>query len=154
MVALKLEYLFETGRAAERRGRCCRGSGARSVCLCDLPFDDVAAVAMRQSWTRDPFDRTIVAQAALRHTPSSQRTPPCAPTTIGRSGTAERARPLRQEVGDGDARRRRGQGCRASARRADLPRAVVPAEAARGVRHRLAVYLENPIDQVHDPVVG
>jgi PIN domain nuclease of toxin-antitoxin system len=39
------------------------------VRLCDLPFADVVTAALRQSWTRDPFDRIIVAQAALRRAP-------------------------------------------------------------------------------------
>jgi PIN domain nuclease of toxin-antitoxin system len=70
MVALELEYLFETGRTSEpARGvlqALARDVGLR---LCDLPFPDVAGAAVRQSWTRDPFDRIIVAQAALRRAP-------------------------------------------------------------------------------------
>ncbi len=31
--------------------------------VCDQPFDDVVAAALALSWTRDPFDRIIVAQA-------------------------------------------------------------------------------------------
>jgi len=34
--------------------------------VCDLPFADVIEMAQRESWTRDPFDRIIVGQAALR----------------------------------------------------------------------------------------
>ena len=34
-----------------------------AVELCDLPFPTVATVALREKWTRDPFDRVIVAQA-------------------------------------------------------------------------------------------
>lgn len=33
--------------------------------VCPLPFADVAETARALSWTRDPFDRFIVAQAAL-----------------------------------------------------------------------------------------
>jgi len=33
--------------------------------VCDRPFVDVVANAAIQNWTRDPFDRLIVAQAAL-----------------------------------------------------------------------------------------
>ena len=70
MVALELEYLFETGRTAEPARTVLQSLGREiGLRLCDLPFPDVAAVAMRQSWTRDPFDRIIVAQAALRRTP-------------------------------------------------------------------------------------
>jgi PIN domain nuclease of toxin-antitoxin system len=31
--------------------------------LCDLPFPMVASAALNEGWTRDPFDRMIVAQA-------------------------------------------------------------------------------------------
>lgn len=70
MVALELEYLFEIGRIRERAQgilqALARDMGLR---LCDLPFADVVGAAVRQSWTRDPFDRIIVAQAALRRAP-------------------------------------------------------------------------------------
>jgi PIN domain nuclease of toxin-antitoxin system len=36
------------------------------VRICDLPFPDVIRRAVTLSWTRDPFDRFIVAQAAVR----------------------------------------------------------------------------------------
>jgi PIN domain nuclease of toxin-antitoxin system len=70
MVALELQYLFETGRAAEPARSVLQGLGRElGLRLCDLPFPDVAGIALRQSWTRDPFDRVIVAQAALRRAP-------------------------------------------------------------------------------------
>ena len=67
---LELEFLFETKRTStpgaavveDLRNRI----GAR---VCDLPFPDVARAALGQRWTRDPFDRLIVAQAAVRATP-------------------------------------------------------------------------------------
>ena len=69
MVALELEYLFETGRTSEPARTVLQVLGRDiGLRLCDLPFADVAGAAMRQSWTRDPFDRIIVAQAALRRT--------------------------------------------------------------------------------------
>ncbi|MGH7354836.1 MAG: type II toxin-antitoxin system VapC family toxin [Candidatus Rokuibacteriota bacterium] len=70
MVALELEYLFETGRTSEPARSVIQALGrALGLRLCDLPFADVAGAAVRQSWTRDPFDRIIVAQAALRRAP-------------------------------------------------------------------------------------
>jgi PIN domain nuclease of toxin-antitoxin system len=33
--------------------------------LCQHPFTDVIEIAAKQSWTRDPFDRIITAQAAI-----------------------------------------------------------------------------------------
>ena len=69
MVTLELEYLFETGRIGEPARVVLQALGRDiGLRLCDLPFPDVAGAAMRQSWTRDPFDRIIVAQAALRRT--------------------------------------------------------------------------------------
>ena len=37
--------------------------------ICDAPFGDVVARALALSWTRDPFDRLIVAQAQTRQSP-------------------------------------------------------------------------------------
>jgi PIN domain nuclease of toxin-antitoxin system len=74
MVALELEYLFETGRTSEPARSVLQALGrAIGLRLCDLPFPDVAAAALRQSWTRDPFDRIIVAQAAVRRAPLISR---------------------------------------------------------------------------------
>lgn len=67
MVILELQYLFEVGRltvAAETIIKTLQRAG--SVHVCDLPFEDVAWAALQETWTRDPFDRIIVAQARLR----------------------------------------------------------------------------------------
>ena len=70
MVALELQYLFETGRTSAPAQQVLEAlAGEVGLRLCDLPFADVIDVAIRQSWTRDPFDRIIVAQAALRRAP-------------------------------------------------------------------------------------
>jgi PIN domain nuclease of toxin-antitoxin system len=70
MVALELEYLFETGRTRDPARTVLQALGGDiGLRLCDLPFPDVVRVAIRQSWTRDPFDRVIVAQAAARRAP-------------------------------------------------------------------------------------
>ncbi len=70
MVALELQYLFEIGRTAYPANivveTMSRNVGLR---LCDMPFDDVIAEAVNQSWTRDPFDRIIVSHAELRGAP-------------------------------------------------------------------------------------
>jgi PIN domain nuclease of toxin-antitoxin system len=66
MVALEVQYLHEVGRISESAG----------VVLSDLTrklglaqaegdFSAVAAAALGLDWTRDPFDRLIVAHAAL-----------------------------------------------------------------------------------------
>jgi PIN domain nuclease of toxin-antitoxin system len=70
MVAFELQYLFETGRTTAPAQRVLEALGGDiGLRLCDLPFPDVIEVAIRQSWTRDPFDRIIVAQAAVRRAP-------------------------------------------------------------------------------------
>src|SRR5947209_4634450 len=69
-VMLELQYLFEVRRTAEP-ARTVIESLRREVGLkvCDLPFADVVERAWDQDWTRDPFDRLIVSQAALRGAP-------------------------------------------------------------------------------------
>lgn len=70
MAMLELQYLFEIGRlsvpAETILGAIQRAGHLR---ICDLPFDEVARAATRESWTRDPFDRIIVAHARLREIP-------------------------------------------------------------------------------------
>ncbi len=66
-VVLELQYLYETKRVADRAESVVDDLRHRlSVRVCDLPFPDVSRRALALSWTRDPFDRLIVAQAALR----------------------------------------------------------------------------------------
>jgi PIN domain nuclease of toxin-antitoxin system len=65
MVVLELEYLHETKRISVG-GRMVADALAAQIGLrvCELPFPKVADAAIAQRWTRDPFDRLIVAQAA------------------------------------------------------------------------------------------
>ena len=69
-VVLELQYLFEIQRASEP-AEVVLAALTRDVGLevCELPFFEVARMALGQSWTRDPFDRIIVSQAALRNAP-------------------------------------------------------------------------------------
>jgi PIN domain nuclease of toxin-antitoxin system len=64
MVLLELEYLFEVKRitltARDIQRKVEHEIGVR---LCDLPFAEIASAALDEKWTRDPFDRMIVAQA-------------------------------------------------------------------------------------------
>jgi PIN domain nuclease of toxin-antitoxin system len=70
MVALELQYLFETGRIRVPADAILRDLEARiDLRVCDFPFGDVVRVALNESWTRDPFDRVIVSQAKLRNLP-------------------------------------------------------------------------------------
>ena len=61
---LELQYLFEIGRVALSSRDMMRKVGHElSVQVCDLLFPLVVEAALDESWTRDPFDRLIVAQA-------------------------------------------------------------------------------------------
>lgn len=67
MVLLELEYLHEIGRLLLPARDIQRKVEAElHVRLCDLPFAGVAGAALNEKWTRDAFDRIIVAQAKLR----------------------------------------------------------------------------------------
>ncbi len=67
MVILELQYLRETGRltvdAAAMVDSLAESIGLR---VDDEAFLMVVREGLGQSWTRDPFDRLVVAQAALR----------------------------------------------------------------------------------------
>jgi PIN domain nuclease of toxin-antitoxin system len=64
MVLLEIEYLHEAGRirlpARDIERKVEHELGVR---LCELPFATIAGAALDESWTRDPFDRLIVASA-------------------------------------------------------------------------------------------
>lgn len=66
-VKLELQYLYEIQRTAEP-ARVVIETLERDLGLkvCNLPFSGVVEIAVDQDWTRDPFDRLIVSQAALR----------------------------------------------------------------------------------------
>lgn len=67
MVVLELELLFEVGKLAQASEPVVEAVRSElGVELCELPFRDIVRSALAQSWTRDPFDRVIVAQAAAR----------------------------------------------------------------------------------------
>lgn len=64
MAFLELEFLYEIKRsrlpARDLFDKVAHETGLR---LCDLPFATIASAALVEGWTRDPFDRMIVAQA-------------------------------------------------------------------------------------------
>lgn len=64
MVLLELEYLYEIKRS-KRPARDIQRKVEHElgVRLCDLPFSTIASAALDEKWTRDPFDRLIVANA-------------------------------------------------------------------------------------------
>ena len=65
MVGLELQYLREIGRIRHGPKRIIAALHSDiGLSLSDLPFAAVAARAQAFSWTRDPFDRLIAAEAA------------------------------------------------------------------------------------------
>jgi PIN domain nuclease of toxin-antitoxin system len=64
MVVLELEYLHEVGRLGVGGQAIVHGLGMQiGLQICRLPFSDLLEAALDQAWTRDPFDRLIVAHA-------------------------------------------------------------------------------------------
>jgi PIN domain nuclease of toxin-antitoxin system len=65
-VVLELEYLHEIGRLREPARTVLVGlASAIGLHVCDLPFPAVLDRALDEKWTRDPFDRLVVAHARL-----------------------------------------------------------------------------------------
>ena len=70
MVRLELQYLFEVGRVTTPAANVMDELRmALGLTVCDASFVAVAHVAEDLTWTRDPFDRLIVAHAALHDAP-------------------------------------------------------------------------------------
>ena len=70
MVALELDLMHEIGRTARPAREVVGSLGAElGLKVCELPFPAVAAAASHLTWTRDPFDRLIVAQAVVAGAP-------------------------------------------------------------------------------------
>jgi PIN domain nuclease of toxin-antitoxin system len=64
MVLLELEYLREIDRITVNADRILSDLAAEiGLGLCPHPFAGVIREALRQTWTRDPFDRIIVAHS-------------------------------------------------------------------------------------------
>lgn len=66
IVLIELEYLYEIGRLKlPGRDVVRKLEHELGVRVCDLPFADVTRAALDEKWTRDVFDRIIVAQAKV-----------------------------------------------------------------------------------------
>jgi PIN domain nuclease of toxin-antitoxin system len=66
MVRLELQYLYEIGRINQDAVTICTDLEERiGLSLCQKEFASVVERALPEAWTRDPFDRLIVAHAAL-----------------------------------------------------------------------------------------
>jgi PIN domain nuclease of toxin-antitoxin system len=64
MVQLELVYLHETKKITRTANVIVNELQARlGLQMCDMPFETVVDKAASLIWTRDPFDRLIVAQA-------------------------------------------------------------------------------------------
>ncbi|MES1241035.1 MAG: PIN domain-containing protein [Acidobacteriota bacterium] len=69
-VVLELQYLHEIRRTADPAQVVVESlEDAIGLKVCDQPFPPIIGAALDQHWTRDPFDRILVAQAALREAP-------------------------------------------------------------------------------------
>jgi len=67
IVVLELQYLFEIGRVSKKAADVVYDLEKRiGLRTCEHTFSDVVEYAIKQNWTRDPFDRIIVAQASIR----------------------------------------------------------------------------------------
>jgi PIN domain nuclease of toxin-antitoxin system len=66
MVLLEIELLREIGKLTARSQTICGYLAERGLLeVCGSEFGEVVKAALSQTWTRDPFDRLITAQAAL-----------------------------------------------------------------------------------------
>jgi len=67
VLLLELALLEETGRIKARAQTIITElQEFLGLSICDLPFAEVSIASLQQTWTRDPFDRLIVAQAFAR----------------------------------------------------------------------------------------
>lgn len=66
MVRLELQYLYEIGRVSHPALPVIDAlASALGLTICHASFPAVVREAESQSWTRDPFDRLIVAHAGV-----------------------------------------------------------------------------------------
>ncbi len=64
MAALELQYLYEIKRVSVKPQEILFKLGAEiGLTVCEHPFPAIAEIALGENWTRDPFDRMIVAHA-------------------------------------------------------------------------------------------
>jgi PIN domain nuclease of toxin-antitoxin system len=70
MVRLEMQYLYEIGRVGQQPLPVLDVlQSDLGLVVCDAGFPAIVRVAESQTWTRDPFDRLIVAQASLFDAP-------------------------------------------------------------------------------------
>ena len=67
---LELEFLHEIGRLKPTASKVVNVLGQEiGLVVCELPFRTVVDHALKESWSRDPFDRLIVANAKAADAP-------------------------------------------------------------------------------------
>jgi len=67
---LEIELLHEIGRLRVNASRVVEVlAEALGLSVCDLPFSTVVQYALKEGWSRDPFDRLIVAHAKANGAP-------------------------------------------------------------------------------------
>jgi PIN domain nuclease of toxin-antitoxin system len=70
IVRLELQYLYEIDRVKMPASEVVSSlQGEIGLAICDRPFALVVEAAEQLAWTRDPFDRLIVAQAGIGENP-------------------------------------------------------------------------------------
>ncbi len=70
MAVLELQYLYEVGKTGESAGVVMRDLSARfGLKVSRLAFASLLQNALSLTWTRDPFDRLIAAQAITESVP-------------------------------------------------------------------------------------
>jgi len=68
IVRLELQYLFEIQRITDEAKLIVSDLSDRiGLKICDKSFNTIISSALNYSWTRDPFDRIIVANADVNH---------------------------------------------------------------------------------------
>jgi len=66
VVRLELQYLFEIQRITDEANEIVFDLSDRiGLKICDKSFNTIVSSALNFSWTRDPFDRIIVANAII-----------------------------------------------------------------------------------------
>ncbi len=66
VVRLELQYLFEIQRITDKANEIVFDLSDRiGLKICDKSFNTIVSSALNFSWTRDPFDRIIVANAMI-----------------------------------------------------------------------------------------
>lgn len=70
MAILELQMLFEKKRVRYQAERFVNDLIVTlGLQVCNLPFETIARQALEETWTRDPFDRLIVAHARANDAP-------------------------------------------------------------------------------------